>query len=282
MSRALFIGRSVLDVTALVDEFPGPDAKVTAVSSDVMPGGTALNASVTFAYLGGDATLVTSLGASGLIRDFLVEDLVQYGVHVEDICTDPAYRVPVSTVVSTRKLGTRMIINDAAEDCSSLVDRSDFLADGFDLIQLDQYERHFVEQQYAAIREFDGPVILDGGSWKGWSTGFLRLTDIPIVSEVFCQGGPRAFAAMCNEMSITRWAVTRGARGVLWRDGQSEGEIPAVRVDAVDTLGAGDIFHGAFCHAYLRSGDFAPALASASQVAARSCQSVGTRSWMND
>ena len=175
----------MLDITALVDEYPGPDAKEKAVANDVMPGGTALNASVAFAHLGGDATLVTSLGTPGLFRDFLVEDLARHGVHFEDICADPSYRIPVSTVISTRKLGTRMIINGAGEECSDLVDRSDLFADCFDLIQLDQYERHFVEQHYSTIREFDGPVVLDGGSWKDCSVSFLHLTDIPIVSEFF-------------------------------------------------------------------------------------------------
>ena len=55
MRWALFIGRSVLDVTALVEDFPGPDGKVRALANDVIPGGSALNAAVTFAHLGGTA-----------------------------------------------------------------------------------------------------------------------------------------------------------------------------------------------------------------------------------
>jgi len=281
MSRALFIGRSVLDVTALVEDFPGPDGKATALANDVIPGGSALNAAVVFAYLGGDATLATSLGKKGLFRDFLTEDLARRAVDVQDICTDPDYAIPLSTVVSTRSLGARMIVNGVGGECARLKDRADLFADDYDLIQLDQYERHFVAQCHDMIRAFDGPVILDAGGWKDWSPDFLRLADLPIVSEVFCPDGPQAFATMCTDLGISRWAMTRGAGSVIWRDGMDTGEIPAVPVEAVDTLGAGDIFHGAFCHAFAESGAFTDALVSANRIAAKSCESPGTRNWMN-
>ena len=281
MSRALFIGRSVLDVIALVEEFPGPDGKTKALANDLIPGGSALNAALVFAHLGGDATLALSMGAPGLVRDFVTGELKKHRIDARNICDDHNYQIPLSTVVSTRSLGTRMIVNDAQDDCSRLKDCADLFTGEFDLIQLDQYERPFVEQHFDDIRAFDGPIILDGGSWKDWSPDFLRLADIPVVSEVFLPDGPQAFAEMCTDFELSRWAITRGASGVIWRDGDKSGEIPAVPVSAVDTLGAGDIFHGAFCHAYAETGAFVEALACANRIAAKSCESAGTRRWMN-
>ena len=281
MSSALFIGRSVVDVTALVEDFPRPDDKIKALENNIVPGGSALNAAVVFAFLGGRSTLATSLGTQRITRNFLTEDLDAFRVHVEDVCDDPAYRIPISTVVSTRSLGTRMIVNDAGDDCSRPKVRSRLFDGDFHLIQLDQYERHFVAEHADAIRAFDGDVILDGGGWKEWSPDFLRLSDIPVVSEVFCPAGPAGFAAMCDEFEISRWAMTCGESGIAWRDGDSQGIIPPIHVQVVDTLGAGDIFHGAFCYEFSRTGKFVAALESANAVAARSCESVGTRSWMN-
>ncbi|OXT00881.1 hypothetical protein B7H23_09195 [Notoacmeibacter marinus] len=281
MSRALFIGRSVLDVTALVEDFPGPDGKVRALANDVIPGGSALNAAVTFAHLGGTASLATSLGAPGPMKELLLQDLGARKVAVHDICDDPGYKLPLSTVVSTRSLGARMIVNGAEEECETVLSRRDLIGEDVDLIQIDQYERHFVAAHEDALRAFTGPIVLDGGSWKDWSADFLRLADIPIVSEVFCPDGPRAFANMCAELGISRWAMTRGRAGVIWHDQGSEGEIPAPDVETVDTLGAGDVFHGAFCHAYLASGSFVEALNSANEIAGTSCAHAGTRSWMD-
>ncbi len=281
MSRALFIGRSVLDVTALVEDFPGPDGKAQALANDMIPGGSALNAAVTFAHLGGAAALATSLGSPGPVKDFLSSELSVRNVTVHDICDDPEYQLPLSTVVSTRSQGTRMIVNGAGDECKTVHSRHDLIMDGPDLIQIDQYERHFVAAHTDALRSFEGPIVLDGGSWKDWSPDFLRLADIPIVSEVFCPGGPRTFANMCAELGIFRWAMTQGQGGVIWRDEGGEGEITALEIDVVDTLGAGDIFHGAFCHAYLASGKFVGALHTANEIAGRSCAHAGTRSWMD-
>ena len=50
-------------------------------------------------------------------------------------------------------------------------------------------------------------------------------------------------------------------------------------IKAVDTLGAGDVFHGAFCH-FILNNNFIDSLAKASEVAAVACQSFGTRKWM--
>ena len=281
MSRALFIGRSVIDVTSLVDDFPAPDAKVKALANDIVPGGSALNAAVTFAHLGGEAHLASAFGGVGPFRALLYDDLRRHGVTPIDICADPDYRIPISTVVSTRSTGDRMIVNAAGEECARLRELPGLFDGGYDLIQLDQYERPFVTRHAEAIRAFDGPVILDGGGWKDWSPDYLRLADIPIVSEEFFAGGPDAFAAECAALGIEHWAMTRGARGVIWQDRARSGEIPALPVTAVDTLGAGDIFHGAFCHAYIETGEFVVALEHANRVAARFCASPGTRSCMH-
>lgn len=280
MAKGLFVGCSVVDFTCLVDDFPQPDTKVPALANDIVPGGPALAAAVTFAHLGGDATLATTLGPPGIFRDFLAEDLVRHGVSVQDICNDPEYGTPLSLVVSARRQGTRTIIIGASDGCAKPRDRLDLFTDECDIILLDQYERHFVERHWEAIKGFEGPVVLDGGGWKDWSAEFLRLVDIPIVSEVYCSEGARRVNQMCAELGIRRWAMTRGGDSILWREDDREGEIPALKVKAIDTLGAGDIFHGAFCYSYAESGKFVEALEYANGIAAKSCESLGTRGWM--
>ncbi|MFN7658917.1 MAG: PfkB family carbohydrate kinase, partial [Dolichospermum sp.] len=51
-------------------------------------------------------------------------------------------------------------------------------------------------------------------------------------------------------------------------------------IQPVDTLGAGDIFHGAFCH-YILENSFVQALELAANTAAKACQYFGTRNWLN-
>jgi sugar/nucleoside kinase (ribokinase family) len=87
---------------------------------------------------------------------------------------------------------------------------------------------------------------------------------------------------MCRDLNIVTWAVTRGKNGVVWHDRNSDGVIKASQINAIDTLGAGDIFHGAFCHSYLKTRDFKQSLEVANDIAGRSCSTIGTRSWMNE
>ncbi|HEY3592911.1 MAG TPA: PfkB family carbohydrate kinase, partial [Polyangiaceae bacterium] len=80
---------------------------------------------------------------------------------------------------------------------------------------------------------------------------------------------------------VRRVAITRGGQSILWRDGGREGEIQVPAVDVVDTLGAGDIFHGAFCRFFEASQDFVASLRRAAKVASASCAYWGTRGWID-
>ena len=75
-------------------------------------------------------------------------------------------------------------------------------------------------------------------------------------------------------------AITRGEYSILFSHAEAQGEIHIEKIEAIDTLGAGDFFHGAFCHYYAREDHFENSLARASKIAAQSCQSFGTRQWM--
>ena len=55
-----------------------------------------------------------------------------------------------------------------------------------------------------------------------------------------------------------------------------------LQVNVIDTLGAGDIFHGAFCYYFIQTGEFQQSLEEAAKVAAISCTYRGPRTWMDD
>jgi sugar/nucleoside kinase (ribokinase family) len=76
--------------------------------------------------------------------------------------------------------------------------------------------------------------------------------------------------------------VTLGEGGVLAATQEEEIEMPAARVAAVDTTGAGDVFHGAFGFALLAGQAARPALRTAVAAAALNCRAAGAQGGIPD
>jgi sugar/nucleoside kinase (ribokinase family) len=129
-------------------------------------------------------------------------------------------------------------------------------------------------------------LVLDGGSWKPGTEEIAPLLTAAICSERFAVPGRSVPGRLADADSTIDWfaergvphvAVTRGAQPVLGWDRGRRFEIEVARVDVVDTLGAGDVLHGAFCFHFVRMRDFEPALRLAAGIATRSCLGLGIR-----
>ena len=80
-------------------------------------------------------------------------------------------------------------------------------------------------------------------------------------------------------MGIPHIAITNGEKPIQYISQGTNGWVEVAQINPVDTLGAGDIFHGAFCH-YILEESFIDAIALAAKIASHSCQFFGTRRWM--
>ncbi|WP_200767843.1 PfkB family carbohydrate kinase [Vibrio nigripulchritudo] len=285
MSNVLFIGRSTLDVISVVSSFPKTDSKSKAIDNFLGAGGSALNAAVTCSWLGANVTLLTSLGRDCVAKSIVEDDLKRHQVNYIDVCEEEDYEIPVSSIISSIDDAARLVVNAAQEECKDVNYNLSVFEQSFDLVLIDQYERHFVEKYRDKIKGLGCPIILDGGSEKPWSEYFLQLADIPIVSEKFKSVGIESYLSSFTSSEGSRagfenWAITLGQNGVRCFSQGKVYDLPACEVDAVDTLGAGDIFHGAFCYYYAENHDFLNAIEQAKVIAAKACTQMGTRSWM--
>ena len=282
--HGLFIGRATVDLIQQVESFPGPDDKPVASGTALAGGGPALNAAIAFAHLsaplGGRATLMARVGRDNPLSDLLRDECARFGVQLIDLAGDPGFRPSVSGVLSARDRGTRCCVTGPEAGAGALAEVAlPDLAD-VDVILLDQFQPDFLRAHAGQLRAARSPVVLDGGSWKPWSAEVLELASLPVVSERFLAGHAGTAAELLAGHGFARFAVTHGARGVSYRDGGADGHLPAPEVDAVDTLAAGDIFHGAFCFHHARGDGFPDALAAASRIAAESTRHLGPRGWM--
>jgi sugar/nucleoside kinase (ribokinase family) len=287
VSSALFAGLCVVDLVQRVARPPGPDEKVTALSRELVAGGPATNAAVTFAVLGGSVRLVTAVG-SGPLGAVVRDDLERPGLTLVDLAgDDPSFEPNVSSVVVVDGTGERSVVSldGGAVDGSAwagaaLTSPAD--ADP-DVVLLDGHYPVVAMEVARWARARRIPVILDAGRWKP------HLADlVPLVDELVCSGdftvpSGSAFpqvAAYGHGLGARVVAQTHGAEAVeVSIDGRTS-RIPIPSVPAVDTLGAGDVLHGAYAFHRAQGCDVAGAVERAVRVASFRCRFAGSRAWI--
>jgi len=71
--------------------------------------------------------------------------------------------------------------------------------------------------------------------------------------------------------------ITLGSRGLVGLSDDRFIQMDAFPVEVVDTCGAGDTFHGAYCYGLVRGFSFEQNLAFSSAAAALKCRRMGGR-----
>jgi sugar/nucleoside kinase (ribokinase family) len=268
--KVVCAGLATVDLLYTVDRIPGVDEKAQATSVEVAAGGPAANAAITAALLGAEVTLVSAVGAhplGALIRD----DLDRYGVRLVDAAAGRAGPPPVSAITVLAATGQRTIVSRNAGDLAAGVPVDLDLA-GADAVLVDG---HHPALAVAAARA-GRPLVVDAGSWRPVFADVLPHALVVACSAAFRAPDPVLLAA------VPHVAVTDGPRPVRWRSGPAAGAVPVPAVAAVDTAGAGDVFHGALAVAVARDPevrDFPGALAYAVSIAARRVVHRGPRAW---
>ncbi|MFN8127203.1 MAG: PfkB family carbohydrate kinase [Candidatus Nanopelagicales bacterium] len=256
--RVACCGLTTLDVIQQVDALPGPDQKVQARSALIEFGGPAANAAFTAVALDCSARLISAVG-HGPIGSVVTAQLANAGIELIDMAM-PGWEVPISSVAVVGEHRSVISVNAGEAPSMPLPDAA---LDGCAALLVDG---HHLDVCIAAARQARAagiPVLLDGGSWKPGLENLLPFVDYAIVSADF------------HGQLTGPVAVSRGSLPVLLGDL----EIPVPPVAVVDTVGAGDVLHGAALVALARGASFAEALRAAVPIASRSCSHPGAHAW---
>jgi sugar/nucleoside kinase (ribokinase family) len=282
----LFVGLATLDVIHRIAKAPAANEKVTSTAQFVAAGGPAANAAVTFAALGGEAILVTALGDDP-VADLIRADLRAYGVRVVDAATGTTRAVPVSAVSVIESTGDRSVVSlDAVNsDAAPPAELGDLVADA-DVVLVDGHHPMIAR---AAVHHAEGrstAVVVDAGRWKPVISDLVaHVTDMVCSNDFRMPGAdtPESTAAELVRSGVRTVVTTRGGDPVdWWSDGES-GSVPVEPVVAVDTVGAGDAFHGAYSYFSTQGpSSVAERIERSSRVAALRCSVVGPRAWLSE
>lgn len=276
-------GIAVIDHVFRVQRFPQEATKSRAKVFASVGGGCAANAAVAAKRLGARVQLAAPLGGPAgidIAGDAIIARLEQEGIACDGVRRLSGVSSPVSAVLVDAS-GERTIINyrdDAlaevrCEDPDALIARAD-------AVLIDNRFPEFSLPVARAARAQNRIVVMDADE-PTRHTGELLSASSHVV---FSADGLRATAqqddlATALSASVPRTqallAVTDGARGVIWIEQGNIKTMPAYLVKAVDTLGAGDVFHGACVLALAEGASFEQALAFAAAAAAVKCTRFG-------
>ena len=278
----LFVGLITLDLVYLTATYPDKNQKVVASNYAVTAGGPATNAAVTFSYFNNQTILLGGLG-NHPITYLIKADLEKHNVRIQDLDNIRSEPPPVSSIITTQDTGDRAVIsiNATKSQISKELIDSQIIHD-VDIVLIDGHQMVASLEIAQFAKSKNIPIVIDGGSWKTGFEEILPVVDYAICSADFyppnCESEEEVFAYLASQ-NIPHIAITQGEKSIKYFSDGKFGNVEVPKVNAVDTLGAGDIFHGAFCH-YIFNGEFTEALTNAANIAAHSCQYFGTRQWM--
>jgi sulfofructose kinase len=280
--RILCIGMPVRDLTFRVSCVPARGSKENATHFDEICGGNALNAAIGIVRLGGRASICGPMGdARETSSRFIFEKLAHEGIETKDIVHMPGLVTPISTVMVDPS-GERTIVTFRDPELWKVkLPRTDMLLEDCAAILTESRCAEFCTDLCAEARRRGIPVVVDVDRAMSLREGLLNasshlvFSSEPLQETADVTDDGQALKKIAK-LTPSFLAGTRGPKGTIWLDEQGNlQETPAFPVHTVDTLGAGDVFHGAFALAITEKQDLREALRFASAAAALKCTRFG-------
>ncbi len=281
MATGLFVGLNTLDCIYRVDHVPSSDEKIVAEESLLVAGGPATNAAIAFAALGNRAILLGALGQHPLAA-LVRADLATYGVEMVDLSPQLRSPPPLSTILVTAATGDRAVVSrNAVGRQANPAAIPETLLTAVDIVLIDGHQMAASHTIAIAAQAQTIPIVVDAGSWKPGFDSVLPLATSVIAAAKFRWPNRVDTLAALSAQGIPEVTITHGPSPIQFCDRGTLGTLPVPPVTVQDTLGAGDIFHGAFCH-YRLGAPFPAALTATAQIAAQSCRHFGPRTWIDN
>jgi len=277
------VGLNATDTLLLVPHFPAYAGKAPFHEEIVSPGGQVASAMVTCASLGLKTKYIGTVGDDERGR-IQMESLRHSGIDLEHVQIRQGCANQSAYIIIDRATGERTVLW-RRDDCLR-ISPSEIAPEQITcarLLHIDGHDTSAVEHAARIARRAGIPVTVDVDTIYHGFDRVLPHVDYLIASSEFPiqwtnERDPfRALEMIQREYKMRVAAMTLGAHGSLALEAGKFFYSPAFVVNCVDTTGAGDIFHGAFCYAVLQRMPLREALDFSNAMAALNCTALGAR-----
>jgi sulfofructose kinase len=278
------VGLNATDTLILVQRFPSYAGKAPFQQEVVSPGGQVASAMVACSRLGLRTKYIGTIGDDerGQVQ---WESLQSTGVNLDHVQRRQGCPNQSAYIVVDRTSGERTVFW-SRPDCLTL-EPEDITEEQITcarLLHIDGHDTAAVARAAGIAHQHGIPVTVDVDTIYHGFDRVLPFVDYLVASSEFPSAWTgrtdpfRALETLQQEYGMKVAAMTLGSHGALARMNGQYFYSPGYVVDCVDTTGAGDVFHGAFCYAVLQGMPMLEALEFSNAMAALNCTALGARS----
>jgi sulfofructose kinase len=277
------VGLNATDTVILIPHFPAYGGKVAFAGEMLIPGGQVASAMVCCARLGLRARYIGTLGDDERGRVQL-ESLRQSGVNLDHVQVRSGCPNQSAYILIDQSTGERTVFWNRPEGLRIAPEEIEpsMIATAA-LLHIDGHDTLAAARAARIARDHGIPVTVDVDTVYKDFEHVLPHVDYLIASSEFPErwtGEPdplQALQRLQDAYGMRVAAMTLGPYGALARTGGRFLYSPAFVVNCVDTTGAGDIFHGAFCYSVVRGMSIGETLEFSNAMAALNCTAMGAR-----
>lgn len=285
------IGSNMVDLITYTNQMPKEGETLEAPAFKIGCGGKGANQAVAAAKLNSKVIMLTKVG-DDIFADNTIKNLESYGINTRYVEKVPCTSSGVAPIfVNQNSTNSILIVKGANKFLSPEdVDRAadDLKKSKLIVLQLEVQ----LETVYHSIdfgKKNGIPVLLNPApALKDLDISYACKCDFVVPNETELEiltGMPvnnieniRQAARSLLEKGLKNIIVTLGSQGALWMTNDNEVHVPAIKVNAIDTSGAGDAFIGCFSHYYVKTNDVELSMKKAVLFAAFSVMGKGTQS----
>jgi len=277
------VGLNATDTLLIVSHFPAYAGKVPFEAEILSPGGQVASALATVANLGLRVKYIGTVGDDERGR-VQMDSLRETGINLDDVEIRENCPNQTAYIIIDQSTGERTVLW-SRPNCLRLEPKSITLEKiaCARMLHIDGHDTPAVEQAARLARSQGIPVTCDVDTIYQGFDRVLESVDYLVASSEFpgqwtTERDPfKALETIQDEYKMKCAAMTLGSHGALARIDGKFVYSPAFVVNCVDTTGAGDIFHGAFCYAVLEGMGMRETLEFANAMAALNCTKLGAR-----
>lgn len=277
------IGHATYDTTLPMTKYPEENKKIRIPKKIECGGGPASNAAYLLAKWGMDTTFVGIVG-NDFYGNNVIKEFNSIGVNTEyieknsDIATDSSY------IISNLDNGTRTILTVKEKTIDELIEPVD-IKDA-DVILVDG--EHYKTSKQVLLDNPNAISILDAGRVSDATKELGKMATYLVCSKDFAEDFTNTKIDINNDESLitayeilkiyfkTNIIITLESNGSFTKTNDYI-IIPSIKVKAIDSTGAGDIFHGAFTYFIANKYNLEKAIRLASITGALSVEKIGSR-----